>query len=298
MKNLLKAHSAILGANIIYGLNFIIVKEVVPEYMHPYGLSVLRSSGALLLLWMASIFMHRQKVDRADIWKLIVAGLLGVSINQTLLITGLNYTTSVNASIIMTSNPVFVMLVSALFLKIPITPIKILGIIIGASGAILIITSNGNFSFDSDNFLGDIIIAINAVMYASYLVWVKPLMAKYHPMTVMRWMFLFGGIAVLLFGWDELIVTDFSAIPTIAFWAIGFIVVCATFLTYLLNVIGLQYVNPTTVSIYVYIQPLIVAVIVSMLGKNTFDTTKLLAMVLVFVGVYLVNKTNTVKEKG
>jgi drug/metabolite transporter (DMT)-like permease len=292
VNKLLKAHSAILTANIIYGVNFLIVKDIVPGFMHPIGLTVLRSVGATLLLWAFSLFIKSEKIEKGDMWKLVVSGIIGVTINQTLLILGLNYTSSVNASIIMTSNPIFVMLISALFLKYPITPIKFIGVLLGASGALLVITSNGEFSFDSDTFLGDIITLSNAILYGAYLVWTKPLMQKYNPMTVMKWSFLYGAAIVLLIGWNSLAITDFQAIPSQIYWYITFVVVGATFLTYLLNIIGLKDLNPTTVSIYVYIQPIIVAIVVAYMGKDSFDLMKLMAMVLVFIGVYMVNRSN------
>lgn len=291
------ANLAILLANIIYGINYLAVKSVIPIGMHPYALSVLRAVGALILLWASVFLIKSQKVERGDYWKLLVAGILGVAVNQTLLIAGLNYTSSINASIIMTMNPLIVMLMSALLLRNPVTSSKILGVISGGAGALLLIMSANDVSLNSDTALGDTLIFVNAIMYAVYLIWVKPLMKKYDAFTVMRWMFLFGSGFVLLFGGDELLETDFGALTTSMWGAVLFVVIGATFMTYLLNVYGLKYVNPSTVSIYINLQPIIASVAAVIIGSDHLDTYRLLSMILVVTGVFLVNRSNTSATK-
>lgn len=291
MTNKTKAHLAIFAANLLYGINYFAVKQIVPHNMHPYALSVLRACGALLLLSVASFFFKRQKIERADIWKLALAGLLGVSINQTLLVTGLNYASSINASVIMTSNPMFVMIISAIVLRQSITWLKTLGIVLGAVGTLIIITTSGKISFHSDYFLGDSIILINAVMYALYLVWVTPLMKKYDSFTVMYWMFVYGSIFVSIFGCAWLVDVNFAVLPMQVWLALIFVIVGATFLTYLLNIYGLQHVSPTTVSIYIYMQPLIASLLTLAFAGEAIGMVKILAMSLVFVGVYLVSRS-------
>lgn len=286
------ANVAILLANVLYGINYLAVKEVVPYAMHPYALSVLRAGGALVLLWLSAFFIKSMRVEKQDFWKLAVAGFLGVAINQTLLIAGLNYTSSVNASIIMTSNPLFVMLLSALLLRNPITLKKVGGIVLGAAGASLLILSSGDVSVSKDTLLGDMLILINAIMYAVYLAWVKPLMSKYDAFTVMRWMFLFGSLFVFAWGGPELIDIQFQSISFAVWVAVGFVVVGATFLTYLLNVFGLKYVNPSTVSIYINLQPIVASVLTVLFLDNSLSIVKIASLILVVCGVYLVNETN------
>lgn len=291
MTNKTKAHLAILSANLLYGINYFAVKQVVPHGMHPYALSVFRACGALLLLSIAGFFFKKQKIERGDFWKLAIAGLLGVSINQTLLVTGLNYASSINASVIMTSNPMFVMLISALVLRQSITWLKVLGIAIGAVGTITIIATSGHVSFHSDYFLGDTIILVNAVMYALYLVWVTPLMKKYDSFTVMYWMFVFGSVFVSIFGFSWVKDVNFAQLTPQIWLALFFVIVGATFLTYLLNIYGLQHVSPTTVSIYIYIQPLLASLLTLFLAGESIGVVKIISMCLVFVGVYLVSKS-------
>lgn len=298
MSNKFKAHAAILTANVIYGVNFIAVKQIIPEHLSWQALALFRAFGALLLLWIASLFMKQEKLERKDVWKLAIAGILGVTINQSLLVWGIQLSSPVNASIIMTLNPLFVMILSAIILKFPITPFKFLGILLGGSGAaILILTSNhGNFSFAKS--IGDLIILLNAIMYALYLVWTKPLMKKYGSFTVMKYTFLFGSFPVLSYGLYPALHIDFSTLPFIVYCAIAFVVIGATFLTYMFNIIGLKYVNPTTVSIYIYLQPIIATIIAIIIGNDSFSWYKIGSMILVFVGVYLVNLSNTESKQS
>lgn len=295
MNNSIKAHAALLAANIIYGVNFIAVKQIIPEYMTWQALALFRGFGALFLILSVAWLIRHEGIEKRDRWRLLIAGLLGVTINQSLLVWGLELTSPVNASIIMTSNPLFVMVFSALLLGFPITPYKTLGVLVGASGAILLIlTSHSNFSLTHS--LGDIIILSNAVLYALYLVWIKPLMKKYSSFTVMKYTFLYGAFPVLIYGLEPALNIDFSSIPAITYIAIAFVIVGATFFTYFLKIVGLQYVNPTTVSIYIYIQPIIATIIAIRMGNETFSWYTAIAMLLVFIGVYLVNLTNTTKS--
>jgi drug/metabolite transporter (DMT)-like permease len=233
MSNRLKAHLALFLANAIYGLNYFVVKEVVPESINPISLTVIRAVGALFFIWLSSYWIKTQKIDKADRWKMMIGGLLGVTLSQTLLIVGISHTLTINASIIMTTSPLFVLLIAAIYLKTKLTFLKLLGIVLGATGAILIISSNGKIAMSNKTFLGDIIILGNAISYAMYLVWTKPLMAKYDSFTVMRSMFFYGALFMCMFGGYSFIATDFAAIKPLIWLAIGFIVFCATFLTYL-----------------------------------------------------------------
>ncbi len=293
-KNLL-AHAALLAANIIYGINYLAVKEVCPVGMHPYSLAVFRAVGALVLLWISLIFIPSQKIERKDWMKMALGGILGVAINQTLLIVGINSTSSINASIIMTSNPLFVMILAAIFLRNPITRLKILGVVLGAAGAALLIFHSGSVEMNSATMFGDTIILANSVTYALYLIYIKPLMLKYDAFTVMRWMFLFGSGFVLIFGGQEFFATDFAAITPYMWSMVAFVVVGATFSTYLLSVYGLKFVNPSTVSIYINLQPIIASMVTILMARDHLDTTRIVSMILVIGGVYCVNTTNTRK---
>jgi drug/metabolite transporter (DMT)-like permease len=288
-KNLL-AHLSVIAANIIYGLNYTIAKEIMPDYLQPFALTLCRVVVASVLFWLLSFFYQTEKIDRKDIKTLIFAALFGVAVNQLMFLKGLNYTSPIDASIIMTVNPILVLLVSAVVVGEVINFRKISGIIIGATGAILLILmSGGQLDFSSDNFLGNLLVFLNALSYGIYLVIVKTLMMKYKPATVLKWVFSIGFLFIFPVGYEELSQTLWQSIPAYIWWAIAYVLIATTFLAYLLNVYGLQYVNASTVSIYIYSQPVIASFVSVVLGKDSLNVIKILATLLVFTGVYLVS---------
>ena len=185
MSSNLKAHIALLGANIIYGINYTVAKDVMPEYILPFGFIFCRVIGALALFWIVHSFSY-EKVERKDLLLLAVCGLFGVCANQLMFFYGLNITTPINAGIIMTSNPIMVLIASAIILKNRITVFKIFGIFLGITGALLLLLFKKDFSFGSDTLLGDMFIFLNALSYGTYLVLAVPLMRKYKPITVIN----------------------------------------------------------------------------------------------------------------
>ena len=187
--NTLKAHFALLGANIIYGANYLIAKGVMPNKIGPSAFIFVRVLGAILLFWLLKTTIKEQ-IEKKDYPRLLLCGLLGVATNQLLFFHGLNLTSPIDASIIITSIPVMVLIFSAIILKEKITSNKILGLIIGGIGAVLLI-SYGNKSGGTSSILGNLFIFLNACSYGLYLVIVKPLMKKYNSLTVISWVFLF-----------------------------------------------------------------------------------------------------------
>ena len=285
-----QAHTAIFGANLIYGINYTIAKGIMPDYVGALGLTFMRVSGALLLFWALSYFLGTEKVDRKDFPRLILCGMFGVAFNQMLFLKGLSYTTPINSAIIMTINPVLVLLMAAIILKEKITWLKIVGIWIGGTGAGYLILKSGEVSFQSETFLGNIIMFLNASSYAVYLVLVKPLMSKYKPSTVIKWVFLFGWIIVTPIGFSEFTEIDWQNMPVDIMLSIAFVVIATTFFAYFLNINGLKYLKSSTVSVYIYLQPVIASIVAIILAKDDITWVKVISTLLVFVGVYLVSK--------
>jgi len=286
----LVAHLAILTANLIYGINYTFAKDVMPGYIEPFGFILLRVIGALPLFWLVSIFGPREKVAKKDLGRLAICGFFGVAANQLMFFAGLNITTPINAAIIMTTNPILVLIVAALILKQAITKRKIEGIALGIIGASALILFKGNLSLDSSTWSGDLLIFLNSMAYGIYLVLVAPLMSKYKPITVIKWVFAFGALYVLPFGFSQ-----FSEIQWTTFtWEIGlktaFVVFFTTFIAYLFNVFGLKYLKPSTVSTYIYSQPVFAAIVAILLAKDELTITKVIAAIFIFMGVYLVSK--------
>jgi len=298
MSKKLLAHIALFAANLIYGANYIVAKEAMPEYIAPFGFILIRVIGATLLFWFIWSTMIREKVARSDFLRLAACGLFGVAINQLLFFKGLSITTPINAAIIMTSNPVVVMLFSIWILKEAITVQKITGLLIGLTGAILLIIAGSGFSFSSDTFRGDLMVFINAASYALYLVIVKPLMVKYHPITIVTWIFTFGLIIVIPLGYQELLAVEWGSFTPTIWAAVSFVVVFTTFLAYLLNVSALKQLSPAIVSYYIYLQPLLAAMIALYFEKDHLTLVKTGAALLIFAGVYLVStqKTNAISN--
>ena len=290
------AHAAILGANIIYGLNYSIAKDVMPEFIQPFGFIFCRVSGALLLFWMFAQFAEKEKVSERDLALMAVCGAFGVASNQLMFFYGLNLTSPINAAIILTCNQILVLLISAVVIRERITSRKIIGIGLGLTGAVGLILFKGLSALSSDGFIGDLFVFLNATSYAIYLVLVKPLMQKYKPMTVIKWVFLFGFIYVLPFGWTQFQEIEWATFTTNIWWAFGFVVVGTTFLAYLFNIFGLKELSPSVVSIYIYSQPLIASIMAIALQKDELSIEKILAALFIFSGVYLVSTKKSVKK--
>jgi drug/metabolite transporter (DMT)-like permease len=304
MSKVLKAHIALFSVNALYGANHVIAKGVMPDYLTPSVFIFLRASGATLLFWIFKIIFVREKVQRKDLFLMALCGLFGVAMNQLFFFHGLSLTSPVNTGIIMTINPILVVVLSFFILKEAITLRRSVGILIGATGAVLLTLTAGTGIGDSS--LGDLFIFINAASYALYLVLVKPLMGKYKPLTVITYVFSFGFIFVMLYPptFMELSITNFSRIPMSMVFVIIYVVVGVTFLAYLLTVLGLKHVSPSATSAYIYLQPVLVmlfAVGLSALGMaedytGTITGEKIMYMILIFIGVYITSSKSFKKE--
>lgn len=302
---LLKANLALFIVNALYGANHVVAKGVMPTYLSPSVFIFLRAAGAALLFWIIKLLFIKEKVKRKDLFLLATCGLFGVTVNQLFFFHGLSLTSSINSGIIMTVNPILVVILSYFILKEAITWRKSVGIMLGATGAILLTLTAGTGSGDS--VLGDLFIFINAMSYGVYLVLVKPLMQKYAPLTVITYVFTFGLTFIMCYPptLSELFVTEFSVIPTKIAAIIVYVVVGVTFLTYLLTVYGLKYLSPSVSSAYIYLQPVLVMFFAFIFGvfgftddyTNTITIEKVLYMLLIFTGVYLSSSSSFVRLK-
>lgn len=296
MNNNIKAHLALLGANIIYGINYSVAKDVMPDHIAPFGLVFCRAMGALILFWVVHLFNY-EKVAKKDFLLLAACGIFGVFANQMMFLYGLDHTNPINAGIIMTSNPILVLIASAIILKNRITLTKVGGIALGIIGALLLLLLKKDFSFGSDTLLGDLFIFLNALSYGIYLVIAVPLMRRYSPVTVIKWVFTFGFIFVFPLGIKEFTAIEWHAFPAKIWFEVAFVVIGTTFFAYLLNIYGLQKLNPSIVSTYIYLQPLLATIFAIWVGADTLDWIKIIAAVFIFTGVYLVSKTKKLKNQ-
>jgi drug/metabolite transporter (DMT)-like permease len=290
MNKRILAHLALFGANLIYGINFTVAKDVMPDFIDPLGFILVRVTGAVTLFWLIFRFFYYQKVAPKDLLRLALCGLFGVAVNQMLFFEGLNLTTPINAAVIMVTNPIIVLLIGFAFATEKITTTKLVGVCLGAAGAILLITNGGNVALSQENFWGNIMVLLNASSYAIYLVIVKPLMKKYKPITVISWVFLFGIIFVIPFGWSEFVAIQWSSMPSDILWKVAFVVIGTTFFAYIFNIFGLNTLNPSTVSTYIYLQPVLASMVALVANSDQLDITKIISALIIFIGVYLVSK--------
>jgi drug/metabolite transporter (DMT)-like permease len=276
--------------SIIYGVTFTIAKDVMPKYVHPFGFIMMRVGGSVLLFWLISFFGPKEKIAKEDFPRIIAAALFGVALNMLTFFKGLSYTSPIMGAVLMVTTPMIVLILSAIIMKELMHKRKIFGIILGLAGTITLILYGKSMVNAPNATLGNLLVFINAISYGFYLILVKKLMDKYNAFTFVKWIYTFGFIMVLPFGWNEFHAINWAIIPTDIFWKIGFVVVFSTFLTYLLNLISMRELKPTTVAVFIYLQPLFATIFAVGLGKDELSLVKLLSTVLIFTGVYLVTQ--------
>jgi drug/metabolite transporter (DMT)-like permease len=290
LKATTRAHLSVLFVNLLYAANFSIAKQVMPEFIKPFGFIVIRVIPATVLFFLAALLIPTEKIKKKDRNTILLCALFGVAINQLLFFKGLSLTSPINGALIMTTNPVLVLLMAAIILKEPVGWIKYVGITIGIAGAMLLILLGKNFNLQGGNTEGDLYIFLNSVSFAIFIILVKPLMLHYHPISVMKWTFFFGTLMVLPFGYHEVTEVAWKTLSLNLWLCILFVVVAVTFVAYLMNVFALRHLSPSVVSIYIYFQPVFATLISMALGEARPGWLHLASAVLIFAGVYLVSK--------
>ncbi len=293
-----KAHLALFLVNVFYGASHVVAKGIMPTYLTPNVFILFRVVGATFLFWVVTFFFKKDKIHKKDYGRLALCGLFGVAINQLFFFHGLNLSSSINSGIIMTVNPILVVILSFILLKENITKTKLTGILLGATGAILLTLAGG--SGKGDSTLGDLFLFINAASYAVYLVIAKPLMQKYKPLTVITYVFTFGLCFILIYPPTliELFATDYSNFTPSIIAKVAYVIIGVTFFTYLLTMYGLKYLSPSISSSYIYLQPVLVvffAFFLASIGMTadytaTITISKIMYMLLIFTGVYTISK--------
>ncbi len=290
MNKTTKAHLAVLAANFIFGAGYAVVKTITPEFIAPFALNVVRVLSSLLLFWLLFLMKPSNAgFERKHLPRFLLCALTGVAINQLLFIKGLSLTTAIHSSLLSLGTPIFITIIAAWLLKEKLTLYKIAGLALGVGGATLLILMKDNSASGKDMLLGDIMIIINAISYAFYLVLVRPLMEHYKPIHVLRWVFTFGTFMILPFGIEQFIDTNWAAFGTTQWIALAFVALFVTFFAYLFNVYGLSVIGSSATGSYIYTQPVFAAIIAMVFMGEHFTITKALAAICIFSGVYLVN---------
>lgn len=295
-RNELIGHGAIFSANFLWGVMSPITKMIfLGGLIAPMVLVGLRMAGAAILFWLFALVTGVEKVARRDIFLFFVAALLGVVFNQGVYTLGLSMTSPVDASVISSSTPIFTMVIAAFYLREPMTAKKVIGVLLGAAGAVTLILSGveGGHSFGG-SALGDALCIFAELCFASYLVFFKALISRYSPMTVMRWMFTWAAIVVLPFTAGDMMAVDYSALDWGTIAGLAYVVVVATFVCYFLSPIGQKHLRPTVVSMYFYVQPVVATILATIMGTaGTFGVVKVVSVIMIFVGVFLVMRSKS-----
>lgn len=282
-------------ANVMWGMMSPISKVIMAGgIITPLILTNLRIFGATALFWLASCFCKREHVRHKDMMKLFFAALLGIVFNQGAFIFGLGLTSPINASIITTSTPILTMVIAALYLREPITGKKVMGIFLGATGALTLILSSQQISSgNGSNIWGDLLCLFAEVSFSLYIVLYKGLIGRYSPVTLMKWMFTYSSICMIPFSYSQFSAVNWGGLDGQMIAGTTFVIVGATFLGYLLIPIGQHNLRPTVVTMYCYVQPIVASIVAVLWNMDSFSIWKVVAVILVFSGVYLVTRSKS-----
>lgn len=297
-KSKFKGHAALWVANIVWGLNAPICKSILwseshPEGVNPFAVTSYRMIGACLLFWTVSLFCPRERVAPRDMLWLLFASIFGIQFNQILYLWGLSLTSPIDASIIATVVPVLTMVLATLFLREPITWLKSGGVFLGCAGALILILMSAQGTDHTSSVTGNLLCIVSTISYAIYLTAFRNVIVKYSPITTMKWMFLFAALTSAALYHRQLLAVDYAELSPQTWAGIGYAVIGATFISYMMVPIGQRVLRPTVVSMYNYIQPVVAVLFTVAIGLGTFGFTKAAAALCIFLGVWLVSKSKS-----
>lgn len=284
-----------LVANITWGLMSPIVKIVLASgVVAPMLIVDFRMAGAAALFWLTSLFMPKEHVPARDKLLLCGAGMLGILLNQGCFVIGVSMTTPSEASLVTTTMPMWVMLLAWLILREPISLKKASGIVIGATGAVILLVGNTSQVVAATNpTLGDFVVLMAQLSFALYLTLYRNFIRRYSLVTLMKWMFLSATVLSLPVSIPVVTSTSWGEIGMVEWGGIAIIVVCATYLAYICMMTGQKHLRPTVVGIYNYLQPIVATIVGITLGIDSFTLVKGIAVLLIFSGVWLVTTSRS-----
>lgn len=287
-----QAHLALLATNLFFAINFTAVKFLLNDgYIKSFALNLVRVGVCAVLLWGLYFFKPiKSKIERRDYGRLFLCALTGIAINQLLFVKGLSLTYSIHASLLMLVTPILITIMAAFFLKEKLGIPKIIGLLLGVVGAVVLVIDRTISSGASNPILGDILIIVNAICYTFYFILVKPLMLKYNPIVVMRMLFSMGFFLILPFCFVQFTQTDFTAFSNVAWMNITIICVLGTFLAYIFNVYGIKHLGASMAGAYIYIQPVLAAIIAIIFLGESINLQKITAGLMIAAGVFISNK--------
>ncbi len=286
------AHMALLFANLFFAINLTAVKHLTNlQLAKPFGINLIRVGVSMILFWILYLIKPGKiKIAKEDRIRFLLCALTGIAINQLLFLKGLSLTQPIHAALLMLITPILIVFIAAWILRERLGILKAIGLALGISGALVLILAKEHSVNGNQIILGDILIIINAVSYTIYFILVKPLMVKYNPVVVVRWIFTFGFFVIFPFGWTEFKEIPWQQYNAIDYTSLGLIVFTGTFLAYIFNVYGIKLLGASIAGFYIYTQPIFAAIIAMLFLHEALTLYKIVAAILIFTGVYLANK--------
>lgn len=290
---IIKSHLALVGAAAMWGLMSPLGKMAMDAGITGLAMANIRMMGGAVCFWTFSIFAKSEPVPPRDLLLLFYASLLGIVLNQGCFTFGLSLTSPIDASIVTTTMPIVTMILAAVFLKEPVTPMKVGGIFLGSVGALMLILGSGHAGEQDGSMLGDALCVLAQTSFACYLTIFKKLIGRYSVFTLMKWMFTYAAICFIPFSYHDFATMDYPSMDINVWLCVAYVVFFGTFIAYLLMVIGQKTLRPTVVSMYNYVQPVVGTLATIYLGLATFGWGKAVAAILIFVGVYAVTQSKS-----
>jgi drug/metabolite transporter (DMT)-like permease len=288
-----KAHIGLLLTNLFFAVNLSALKHLTGNnFIEPFGINLFRVGVTVILLWISySLRPSDWRISRKDLPRFLVCALTGIAINQMLFVKGVSLTYSIHASLLMLITPILITLFASWLLKEKFTFTKGIGLALGVAGAVILISGKENTGTGENVLLGDILVLLNAVSYTFYMVLVKPLMKKYPPVHVIRWVFSLALLIITPFCWVDFMEVDWNTWGAFEIGCLVVIVIAGTFLAYLFNIYGIKVLGSSVAGSYIYLQPAFATTIAILFLDEPFTWTHIISAVLIFAGVYLANKT-------
>lgn len=297
MLSALRGHLMLLGAAVLWGCNAPMIKDLQGLGVPALVVADMRAVGAAVAFWVMSLFVGGgERVSVSMLGRLCVAGILCIVLNQVLFTVGVNYTSPIDATVISTMLPIVTMVFAAIILKESITGMKVVGIAVGAAGALTLVFGGG--SSVGGGLVGDALCFTAQVSCALYMVIFSNTIHRYSVVTLMKWLFLFSAIIVTMVTWPSVVAVDYASLPLKAWGEMLFIVFGGTFVSYIFFTGGQKLLRPTVVSMYNYVQPIVATVLSVAMGVGTFGVGKVISMAMVFAGVYIVTHAKNSTAKG
>lgn len=298
MLSALRGHLMLLGAAVLWGCNAPMIKDLQGLGVPALVVADMRAVGAAVAFWVMSLFVGGgERVSVSMLGRLCVAGILCIVLNQVLFTVGVNYTSPIDATVISTMLPIVTMVFAAIILKESITGMKVVGIAVGAAGALTLVFGGGGSSAGG-GLVGDALCFTAQVSCALYMVIFSNTIHRYSVVTLMKWLFLFSAIIVTMVTWPSVVAVDYASLPLKAWGEMLFIVFGGTFVSYIFFTGGQKLLRPTVVSMYNYVQPIVATVLSVAMGVGTFGVGKVISMAMVFAGVYIVTHAKNSTAKG